>query len=172
MESYERRLATLTESIEKFRLYATLLEKRYDRGLATVLSLRQARRLLAQAEAGLPALRQNLGLVQQKLAVLTGSYPTTTPARSQPEDYYRQLPPVPPGLPSELLCRRPDVRAAEAALMAAQRQDRRGQGQSVPLHFPDRRLRVCQRRTRPAFTAGKRIMEYRPGTGAAGIQRR
>ncbi|MBW1742405.1 MAG: efflux transporter outer membrane subunit, partial [Deltaproteobacteria bacterium] len=80
--------------------------------------VRQARRTLARAEAILPSLRQDLGITQQQLAVLLGRYPTTGPARTQPEDYFKRLDPVPPGLPSELLLRRPDIRAAEAQLMA------------------------------------------------------
>jgi len=71
-----------------------------------------------QGQANLPLLRQELGATQQALAVLLGQYPETQPPRKQPEDYYRQLEPVPPGLPSELLMRRPDIRAAEARLKA------------------------------------------------------
>ena len=40
--------------------------------------------------------------------------PESIPPEQQPVDYYERLDPVPPGLPSELLMRRPDVRAAEA----------------------------------------------------------
>ena len=58
-----------------------------------------------------------MGITQQALAVLLGRYPETRPPRLQPEDYYQRLDPVPPGLPSELLLRRPDVRAAEDQLV-------------------------------------------------------
>jgi multidrug efflux system outer membrane protein len=47
-----------------------------------------------------------------------GRYPTTQAPRLQPEEYFRRLATVPAGLPSELLLRRPDIRAAEAKLMA------------------------------------------------------
>ena len=73
---------------------------------------------MARAEAILPSLRQDLGTTQQQLAVLFGRYPKTGSPRLQPEDYYKRLDPVPPGLPSELLLRRPDIRAAEAQLRA------------------------------------------------------
>ena len=118
MESVERRIQITTKSIQNYRRSLSLIEGRYERGLTTILDLRQARRTLAQAETGLPALRQELGITQQKLAVLLGHFPKTRPPRSQPEDYFKRLAPVPPGLPSDLLLRRPDIRAAEAGLMA------------------------------------------------------
>jgi multidrug efflux system outer membrane protein len=118
MESFERGIDIAKKLIESFRRSLTLVESRYKRGLTSVLDVRQARRVLAGAEATLPSLRQDLGTTQQALAVLLGRYPKTRPPRLQPEDYYKRLDPVPPGLPSELLLRRPDIRAAEAQLVA------------------------------------------------------
>jgi multidrug efflux system outer membrane protein len=118
MESLERRIQITEESLVNYRNSVKFVDRRYKRGLSSVLDLRQARRTLAQAMGNLPLLRQELGSTQQALAVLLGKYPKTHPPRSQPEDYYRQLAPVPPGLPSELLLRRPDIRAAEARLKA------------------------------------------------------
>jgi multidrug efflux system outer membrane protein len=118
MESFERGIDIAKKLIESFRRSLTLVESRYKRGLTSVLDVRQARRVLAGAEATLPSLRQDLGTTQQALAVLLGRYPETRPPRLQPEDYYKRLEPVPPGLPSELLLRRPDIRAAEEQLVA------------------------------------------------------
>ena len=116
VESLERRMQITLQSIESFRRSLALAENRYERGLTSILDVRQARRILAEAEAGLPQLRQELGIAQQGLAVLLGRYPETHAPRSQPQDYYHLLVPVPPGLPSELLLQRPDIRAAEANL--------------------------------------------------------
>jgi multidrug efflux system outer membrane protein len=107
------------QSIKNYRQNLQLVKRRYERGLTSILDLRQARRILAQAEASLPSLRQELGISQQRLAVLLGQYPETKPPRLQQEDYFKRLTPVPPGLPSELLLRRPDIRAVEAQLKAS-----------------------------------------------------
>ncbi len=118
MESIERGIQITNQLTGTRRRSFTIVQSRYERGLTSVLDVRQARRTLARAEAILPSLRQDLGTTQQQLAVLLGRYPTTGPARAQPEDYFKRLDPVPPGLPSELLLRRPDIRAAEAQLQA------------------------------------------------------
>jgi len=65
-----------------------------------------------------PQFQQQLGIIQQQLSILLGQYPETREARIQPEDYYKRLEPVPPGLPSSLLMRRPDIQAAEYRLKA------------------------------------------------------
>ncbi len=118
MESLERMIQLAEESIEYYGRGRSLIESRYERGLTSVLDLRQARRILAQAEAALPSLRQDLGSTQQRLSVLLGHYPKTRPPRNQPKDYFKPPPAVPPGLPSELLQQRPDIRMAEANLRA------------------------------------------------------
>ena len=116
MESLERRLQISEQSIKAFRDSLQFVETRYRRGLTSVLDVRQARRVLAGAEVIVPQLEQELGIVQQQMSVLIGRYPETRAPRAQPEGYYKQLAPVPPGLPSDLLWQRPDLRAAEADL--------------------------------------------------------
>jgi multidrug efflux system outer membrane protein len=118
IESIERRIQITEKSIGIYRRSLELTERRYNRGLTTILDVRQARRTLISTEAKLPTLRQDLGIKQHMLAILLGHYPKTKAPRSHPEDYFKRLAPVPPGLPSELLTRRPDIRAAEASLKA------------------------------------------------------
>ena len=118
IESLERRIQITEQSIENYRRNLSFVERRYEGGLTSILDLRQARRILAQTESTLPSLRQELGIRQQKLAVLSGQYPEARSARTQPEDYFKLPSPIPPGLPSDLLLRRPDIRAAEANLRA------------------------------------------------------
>ena len=116
IESIERLIDVTLLLIENFRRNALIIERRYNRGLATALDLRQARRILANAESDIPSLRRDRGNRLHQLGVLMGAYPDVPPIRQHPEDYYTRLPEVPPGLPSELIQRRPDIRAAEARL--------------------------------------------------------
>ncbi|MGB5750353.1 MAG: efflux transporter outer membrane subunit [Desulfobacterales bacterium] len=116
MEAVERRLQIAQQSIKAFRQSLQFVQIRYRRGLISVLDVRQASRALAGSETLVPQFEQDLGTIQQQLSVLLGRYPETRAPRRQPEDYYILLPPVPPGLPSDLLLRRPDLRAAEARL--------------------------------------------------------
>ena len=118
IEAVERRLQIAEQSIEAFKRSLQFVETRYRRGLVSILDVRQARRILAGAETRVPELQQQLGISQQQLSVLLGRYPQTRPARLQPEDYFRRPDAVPTGLPSTLLLRRPDIRAAEARLEA------------------------------------------------------
>jgi multidrug efflux system outer membrane protein len=118
MECLERRLQITSLSIDNYGRSLEFVESRYKRGLASILDLRRTRRAKAQAEANLPSLRQDLAITQQNLAVLLGRFPKTLPARLHQKDYFKRLAPVPPGLPSEILLRRPDIRAAEAKLRA------------------------------------------------------
>ncbi|MDX2502450.1 MAG: efflux transporter outer membrane subunit [Deltaproteobacteria bacterium] len=116
MEAVERRLHISEQSIDAFRKSLQFVQIRYRRGLISVLDVRQASRVLAGAETLVPQFELDLGIIQQQLSVLLGRYPETSAPRRQPDDYYTLLPPVPPGLPSDLLMRRPDLRAAEARL--------------------------------------------------------
>ena len=118
IEASERRLQIADQSIEAFNRSLQFVDTRYRRGLTSVLDVRQARRLLAGAETLVPQLQQQLGILQQQLSVLLGRYPETRPPRPQPADYYRRPDAVPTGLPSTLLLRRPDIRAAETRLVA------------------------------------------------------
>lgn len=118
IEALERRIQIAHQSVEAFRNSLEFVNIRFRRGLVSALDVRQARRILAGAEARIPQLEQDLGENQQQLAVLLGRYPVTRPPRTQPEEYYQRLDPVPPGLPSELLLRRPDIRSAVARLKA------------------------------------------------------
>ena len=106
------------------RLASTALQrKRFEAGVASEFDLRQVEAQAAQAMALLPALERSLAQQETALSVLLGHSPraiVTVPVeRGAAIDALTLPPAVPAGLPSDLLERRPDVRQAEQALIAA-----------------------------------------------------
>jgi NodT family efflux transporter outer membrane factor (OMF) lipoprotein len=87
-------------------------------GTANALDVAQQATTVAVINASIPPLRQQLRQTLDALAILVGRMPQELEA---PGGTLSDLsePVVGPGLPSELLARRPDVAAAEAQLMAA-----------------------------------------------------
>jgi NodT family efflux transporter outer membrane factor (OMF) lipoprotein len=87
-------------------------------GTANALDVAQQATTVAVINASIPPLRQQLRQTLDALAILVGKMPQDLEA---PGGTLNELsePVVGPGLPSELLARRPDVAAAEAQLMAA-----------------------------------------------------
>jgi NodT family efflux transporter outer membrane factor (OMF) lipoprotein len=74
---------------------------------------------LALLEASLPPLQKSLDQQQDQLAVLTGQLPGNFPGIELELDQLTLPSNIPIGVPSQLVDRRPDVRAAEAQLHAA-----------------------------------------------------
>ncbi len=95
-----------------------LIARRQELGLASELELRQADALALTLEAELADAGRQQGVALNRLELLVGA--TLEPSRfaSGSWDDGPQLPEIAPGLPSELLARRPDIRAAEARLKA------------------------------------------------------
>jgi multidrug efflux system outer membrane protein len=95
-----------------------LTSLRLSHGVATKLDVLQAQQVLDTANAQIPDLERQIGQEEDAISILLGNYPGGVPrGRALAEQV---LPPdVPPGLPSSLLERRPDIREAEQTLVAA-----------------------------------------------------
>lgn len=119
IEALEGRIEIARRSIENYRNSLEFVMGRYQSGLVSILDVRQARRTLAQGETVMPALLRELGTSTQQLQLLLGNYPLAADPGTYAALNYQPLPEVPAGLPSELLQRRPDLKAAEARLEAA-----------------------------------------------------
>lgn len=87
-------------------------------GTASQLDVAQQSALVASLRARVPGLRSQLEQQLNALGVLTGRPPSAILVRPGTLSALR-LPEVAPGLPSELLARRPDIGAAEADLRGA-----------------------------------------------------
>ncbi len=111
LEISQHTLAVRQESLN-------VIKARQGGGVATLLDLRQAEQLVYTAAATIPALQQQIEQTENQISLLLGKNPgEVIRGRSLTE---QELPPqVPTGLPSALLERRPDIRAAEQNLIAA-----------------------------------------------------
>lgn len=104
-------------TLETRRKYLNIIEQRYQKGVVPLLDVNQAEIEEADAAARLVQFERNVEQTENFLSVLLGRNPgPILRGRSLNDQIFP--PAVPPGLPSELLERRPDVRAAEATLAA------------------------------------------------------
>jgi NodT family efflux transporter outer membrane factor (OMF) lipoprotein len=116
--SLHDRLAVAREHVANAEHVLTLVEAQKRAGSASTLDLARQRSAVAQRKAGIPDLMQQAREAQAALAILLGKTPQTFSVGDVGLDTIT-LPDVTPGLPSELLARRPDIGRAEANLAAA-----------------------------------------------------
>jgi len=90
-------------------------------GAGTMLDVRQAEQLVATAAESIPNLEREIEQEENFLSTLLGNNPGPI-ARGLKLTEEPHSPEVPAGIPSSLLERRPDIRAAEAELIAANAQ--------------------------------------------------
>ncbi len=95
-----------------------LTRLRLERGVATKLDVLQAQQVLDSANAQIPELERRIAQEENAISILLGNYPQAVP-RGRPLVEQPLPPEVPPGLPSTLIERRPDIREAEQVLVAA-----------------------------------------------------
>jgi outer membrane protein, multidrug efflux system len=105
---------TLTAREESLRL----IRSRAQGGIATVVEVRQGEQLVYGAAQAIPNLEQLIEQTENQISLLLGGNPGGI-IRGRPLTEQEQPPSVPAGLPSALLERRPDIRAAEQNLVAA-----------------------------------------------------
>jgi len=87
-------------------------------GTVTALDVAQQQTTVATLDAAIPPLNQQLGETLDALAILLGKQPEAVDVTTGTLGDLAE-PEVVPGMPSELLARRPDVAQAEAQLIAA-----------------------------------------------------
>jgi multidrug efflux system outer membrane protein len=105
----EQRIASRTKALQLF-------QARLDRGTGNRAEVATATAQVMDARAQLADIERRRRVAENQLSVLTGSPPRQLPRGATLEA--QVMPPVPAGLPSALLERRPDLRQAEAQLHA------------------------------------------------------
>ncbi len=109
--------AVIRETIGSRQSTFELEQSKLDAGLADGLATSQARTLLELARNDLAVVQRQRGSAEHALAVLCGARPSDFSIAAR--DSGGALPDIRPGLPASVLNRRPDVRAAEQQLRAA-----------------------------------------------------
>jgi outer membrane protein, multidrug efflux system len=95
-----------------------LFNRRLQGGAASALETASAEALLAATAATIPDLERQIAGLENQLSALVGRNPGPIPRGAVLNDQF--LPPeIPPGLPSDLLKRRPDLLETEQNLIAA-----------------------------------------------------
>jgi multidrug efflux system outer membrane protein len=116
----DAQLQIARNTLEGRRQSLHLFEIKFKGGAVSELELAQVRSEYEEAAAYVPALERRIAVAENALSVLIGRNPASiTRDRGITE---LVLPPVPEGLPSELLVRRPDIVEKEQNLIAANAQ--------------------------------------------------
>jgi multidrug efflux system outer membrane protein len=105
---------TVTNQIDSVKLTT----RRLQYGVATKLDVLQAQQVLDTANATVPNLERQIAQEENAISILLGNYPQDV-ARGLPLVEQALPPEVPPGIPSSIIERRPDIREAEQNLIAA-----------------------------------------------------
>jgi multidrug efflux system outer membrane protein len=117
----DRELAIATESQSTFAKTHELFSLRFQAGRDTRLPVERAKASLDESTAQVADLKREIGQQENALSVLTGGYPGAIPRGL--ELTAQALPPqTPVGLTTELLRRRPDIRAAEQGMVSSNAQ--------------------------------------------------
>jgi multidrug efflux system outer membrane protein len=111
LEISKRTLSSRQDSLE-------LTQTLEEHGINTLLDVRQSEQLVYTAGAEVPDLERQIAQEENAISILLGNNPGEV-ARGLKLTEQPHAPEVPVGLPSSLLERRPDIRAAEQNLIAA-----------------------------------------------------
>ena len=117
LAAYDR-LRVARENIAAASRVYKLIQERFDAGVASALDTAQQESVLNTQRASVPPLEQVLRQNVATLAVLVARPPQRIASRADSRSRSAS-PPITPGIPSELLAQRPDLREAEAQLAAA-----------------------------------------------------
>ncbi|WEK46579.1 MAG: efflux transporter outer membrane subunit [Candidatus Andeanibacterium colombiense] len=119
LRGYDARLAVTQDTLASRSEALRIARSRADAGYTSRLELNQAEAEYQAAAALVPQLRRAIAQQENALSQLAGDVPGAI-ARAA-ELTALSVPPVPAGLPSELLRRRPDIAQAEYQLSASDR---------------------------------------------------
>jgi len=120
LRGFQVRAGILHKASDVLRESLRIVNIRYERGITNELDVALATRELATLEAEIAPVKAEVNAAQYALAVLVGEYPETMVQELSKPDLIPTMPaPTAPGVPLDLLKRRPDIQVAERELAAA-----------------------------------------------------
>jgi NodT family efflux transporter outer membrane factor (OMF) lipoprotein len=122
LRSLDSEIAAVARTVGLRNEQLSVVRGRFEAGIGNELDVARGLTELAQAEAEAAALARQRSEIENALAILTGNQPSEfrIGADDTSNTFWSAEPPaVPPGLPSDLLERRPDVAEAERQIAAA-----------------------------------------------------
>jgi NodT family efflux transporter outer membrane factor (OMF) lipoprotein len=125
------RLRVARQNLASAKRVGDLIAQRVQAGTASALETAQQQSVIDTINASIPPLEQTLAQFRNALAVLMARSPESVRIRGGSLDAIA-TPRVTPGLPSEVLAQRPDIREAEAQLAAANANVANARAQFLP----------------------------------------
>jgi len=120
MRALQMQLAVLRQNIDVAKKYVDFVRERFDRGITNELDVTLAQRQSAQLQSQVAPLIAQIKAMQNVIAALVGDYPEDLAKELARPGRLPSLPArIRPGLPIDLLRRRPDIQEAERQLAAA-----------------------------------------------------
>lgn len=118
LRTYQEQYRITLEHIESQKTDVRMTELRHEAGIGTGLEVSQAKTVLYTTQSSLPTLESSIQTTANSIAILAGLYPgdLVTELIQQPSALVQAPPAVSPGIPMELLRRRPDIVEAEMQL--------------------------------------------------------
>lgn len=120
LRTFQQRIVIAQKNLKAQKHSALLTRQRFQGGFVSGLDVANADAQVAATAAGIPLLESSARQTIYSLSVLLGLEPAALVKELSPASAIPVTPPsVPVGVPSDLLRRRPDIRAAEAQIHAA-----------------------------------------------------
>ncbi len=120
LRALDAEIATVIGTVDLRKEQVRLVRSRFNGGIGNDLDIARAETELATTEAEAASLAQQRAELENAIAILAGSNPTSFHLAAEAAGNWNPSPPeIPAGLPSDLLERRPDVAQAERQLASA-----------------------------------------------------
>lgn len=120
LRGLQMQLEVLRRNIDTAKQYEDVVRQRFEHGITNELDLTLVRRQLATMEAKVAPLTSQIAAAQYVIAALLGQYPDALVKELEKPAMIPQLPEqIQPGVPLDLLRRRPDIHEAERHLAGA-----------------------------------------------------